>query len=180
MKKLLLVATATSLLCPFAALGASNVFPGTLPLISGKYLISNTRVCQPTVSVTYSNVSGTNVVTGVSMGSPSSSQLTGGQLSATNTNGSGTFAGTLTQSQGDPIIVEDNNGGEWGQILGAGTGKGSVTFTQTAKTLAITDQGGTSTFDIYYGPAKKGVAQSAVFAGLDYKGCMEVGSLSAQ
>jgi hypothetical protein len=180
MKRLAWIATTASLLCPVAALGAPFQPAKSFPLISGQYVLSETRACQPTLNVTYSNIGGNNVVTGVSMSSPSSGQLSGGELTAANTNGSGTLTITLTQSQGDPIIVEDSNGGEWGTILGAGTSKGTVTFVQTAKTIALTDSSGTSTFQVYYGAARKGIAQSAAFAGLDDKGCMQAGSLSVQ
>jgi hypothetical protein len=51
---------------------------------------------------------------------------------------------------------------------------------QTAATLAVTDNHGARTYNIYYGLSKNGVAESAVFGSIDDVGCMEVGSVSQQ
>jgi hypothetical protein len=173
---------AALVLVPLTALGAPlDRQPGkSFPLILGSYAISLTRACQPSLQVAYSNIGGHNVVTGVSMISGAPNTLSAGSLSATNSKGSGSLTGTVTQAQGDPIVVQDNLGGEWGTLLSGGAGSGSVTFVQTATTLSITDTDGTSTYNIYYGPAKKGNAVNAVFGGIDIKGCMDVGSITRQ
>ncbi len=179
MTKSVFAAAAALLFIPLSAPGASaGQAPGTFPLISGSYLISVSRVCQPVLNVSYTNLNGVNVVTGVGLSSLTPSNVFSGHLSATNTNGSGTFAFNDTGAQSDPIIVQDNQGGEWGTILQSGKGSGTVNFTQTSKTLSIPDNSGTSIYNIYYGLVKNGIAVSAVFAGLDDRGCMESGSIA--
>lgn len=184
-RKSLIAASAALSLFPLSAPGASvdQQPKKSFPLISGNYLISLNKVCQPSLNVTYGNISGTTVVTNVTFSeATSSSGLTSGRVVATQgqTKGSGTFALTSTESEGDPVVVDNSDGGEQGTILGAGNDKGSVPFVQTATTLSITDNHGTSTYTIYYGLAKNGVAESAVFGGIDDVGCMEVGSVSPQ
>jgi hypothetical protein len=173
----------------FAASAAILLVPGpapaapSFPLISGKYVVTIDQQCQPSLFVTYGNIGSATVVTGVSLDEASSAGTLGaGTFDATgNTSGSGTLALTATQSEGDPIVLDSNNGGgAQGTLLSVATSKGSVPFTQTATTFALTDKHGVSTFNVYYGASKSGIVESAVFGGMDDTGCMETGTVSRQ
>jgi len=177
-KSVLAASAALVVLCVLGAGASAREGAKSFPLISGNYLVTINRVCQPTVTVTYGSNNGNTFVSHVSMDSNSSGGLTAASMTATNSNGSGTFTFTQTESDGDPIIVEDNQGGEFGNPLTASSGEGSVTFTQTATTIVITDQSGPSTYNIYYGMAKNGVVESAIFGGIDDKGCMQLGQVT--
>ncbi len=56
----------------------------------------------------------------------------------------------------------------------------SGTYSNTANTLTMTLSGQTATFNVAYGPVKKGVAQSAVFGGIDFAGCAASGTAIRQ
>jgi hypothetical protein len=159
------------------ALGAPTARqPGSsYPLLSGTYLLQSTTVCQPSLSVTYNNqglVTGVNLVEAGDAGNTTTGQFTATQGKP---KGTGSISLAATSASGDPIIVTSVNG-EQGTVLGVGTGADNVTFKQTATTLALTDPGGTSTFNIYYGTAVGKNLGYAVFSGLDYKGCAESGN----
>lgn len=184
LRKSILAVGAALLLVPASTSGAITVGsqPGkSFPLISGKYIVTINQQCQPSLSVTYGTVDDVQVVTGVNLDeAPSANTLGSGEIDATNSKGSGTFSINVTQSDGDPIVLNSNIGGTQGTILSVNNSSGSIPFTQTATTLALTDDHGVSTYNIFYGPAKGGVAESAVFGGMDDTGCMEIGSVSQQ
>ncbi|MGD0191041.1 MAG: hypothetical protein ABSD74_09895 [Rhizomicrobium sp.] len=175
----------TSILAAGAALLALSAFDaaaqepkGSFPLLSGNYLLQNTTVCQPALNVTYN---GQGLVTGVNLvPANDASSSTTGLFTATqgNTKGTGSITLSATSGSGDPIIVTSSNGGEEGQVLGVGSGGDTITFKQTATTLSLTDSGGTSTYTVYYGNVVNKDVGSAVFSGLDYKGCANSGSVT--
>jgi hypothetical protein len=160
---------------------APYAFAAAPPLLSGSYVYTSNKFCQITVTAKYAPLSATN-------STPFVKQLSTGAGSNTEGFGAGAIKfvqsaagkGTATingfQASGSAILLSSTGGGTSGvdgAPMAAETESGSASFTQTATTVSIKEDGGTSTFHIYYGKVSAGIAQNAVFAGVDAKGCAE-------
>ena len=176
MRKIIIAASAALLSLGVTA-QAGEQAGSKYPLLSGTYLFQSTTICQPTLSVTNNGQGQITSVTLVPANDASST--TTGKFTATQgtPKGTGSISLSATSGSGDPIVVTGANG-ESGTSLGVGTGSETVTFKQTATTFSLTDSNGTSTYNIYYGTATGKDVGTAVFSGLDYKGCAESGSVS--
>lgn len=153
---------------------------GSLPLLKGAYVFTLRRFCQPELTVTY-NKSG--IVDSIALAA-SSDQFEEGTLTFVqgSTAGSGTVTIAAINDSGSAFLVENSgaSSGTSGTPLAQKTESGSNPFKQTATTFAIKDTSGTSTYNVYYGAVAGGIAQHAVFGGLDDKGCAEQGMMTIQ
>jgi hypothetical protein len=171
MSKSFLAAKAALLLAPLLALSATvpSTAAGSLPLLSGTYLVTVNTLCQPTVTV---NVSG-GVIAQDAIG-PGSNSLEAGTIAFAqgSTAGAGTARVTLTNDAGSPYLQAGNESGVEDAPMNQNAGGESFTFTQTATTMSFTRSGVTNTYNIYYGPVgATGIAANAVFAGIDSNHC---------
>jgi hypothetical protein len=153
------------LLLPSLATGTS--FPSAkskVPLLSGTYLIMTDVFCQATQTVATKNNGTTaalnNMANGLQQGT-----LTFVQGS---TPGSGTATQNANNEEGSPFLESGNvGGGNNTEPLNKSSASGSSPFTQTATTFSFIS----AKFTISYGKVSGGIAQSAVFGGIDHNGC---------
>jgi len=131
-----------------AVLLPAHTFAGTVPTLSGKYATSYNEICQqnnPNIPVQGTGATYTEAVVADFNATAGTVTLKGSEIY-------GPLVGgyvALTQS---PLSE-------------------STTFSNTATTVTI----GTTTYNVVYGPVKKGVAQSAVLTGIDSAGCAASG-----
>jgi hypothetical protein len=149
------------------------------PLLSGTYVFTLHKFCQPELQVGYSSGS----IKSLNL-SGNDDNLQAGTIKFKQGSTPGAGKATLTSStvSGSGLLVKQTGGptGTLGDKLAKTTGSDNVTFSQTTTTLSIKSPQGTSTYDVYYGKVAGGIAQHAVFAGLDYQGCAEQGSIEIE
>jgi len=158
-------------------------FAAAPPLLSGSYLYTSNKFCQLSVIAKYGTstaIKNSPFVAEISTGAGSNTVgLGAGTIKfAPGAAGSGTATINGFQADGSAILLSETGsgigaGGVDGAPLATEMESGSTSFTQTATTVSIKEQGGTSTFQIYYGKVSGGIVQNAVFAGVDAKGCAE-------
>jgi hypothetical protein len=160
--------------------GASAASPSraTLSLLSGFYIFTSQRICQPQLTVSYDS----NGVSAVSIGSSATSLQEGTYHFVQGTTpGSGTVTVGGIDDYASPVLVTNaGTPGTSGTPMTQQANKGSLAFSQTASTISIMD-GNTpsgSTFNVYSGKTLKGIIQSAVYGGIDDGGCAQQGSIS--
>ena len=173
--------TALLILSPLLA-SAPSAFAAT-PLLSGSYVYTSSKFCQITVIANYSSstaIKNSPFINQITTGTGSNTEALGagsikftpgktGSGSATINGFGADGSGILLKSTGSGI----SGGGTDGSPLATETDSGTTTYTQTATTVSIKENGGTSTFHIYYGKVLSGIVQNVVFAGVDAKGCAE-------
>jgi hypothetical protein len=160
---------------------APYAFAAAPPLLSGSYVYTSNKFCQITVIAKYGTstaIKNTPFVDQISTGTGSNTESFG--AGAIKFVQSATGKGTATingfQASGSAILLSSTGSGTSGvdgAPMATKTESGSASFTQTATTVSIKEDGGTSTFHIYYSKVLSGIAQNAVFAGVDAKGCAE-------
>jgi hypothetical protein len=159
---------------------APCAFAAAPPLLSGSYLYTSHKFCQMSVIAKYgtsSAIKNSPFVAEISTGAGSNTVgLGAGAITFVPGKGTATINGF--QADGSVILLSETGsgiggGGVDGAPLAAATESGSTTFTQAATTVSIKEVGGTSTFHIYYGKVSGGIAQNAVFVGINAKGCAE-------
>lgn len=166
----------------FSTLTFAAPFPNSrvavVPLLSGTYLIASSDFCQESMVATEkSGAVSTINVTG------NDDALSAGTVKFKQ--GSKADAGTLTITQttvgGTPLLASGSGTtGDAGDTLKESTGTVKTTFEQTATTFSFADGSKTNNFNIFYGKVSGGVAQSAVFVGIDDKGCAQQGTLTIE
>ena len=127
---------------------ATSAIAGTVPILSGKYATSYNEICQqnnPNIPVEGAGATYTQIL--VANFNPSK-----GTVALNGTSVYGPLVGTYT-------------------ALTQTSMSGSGTYSNTATTLTVTFSGQSATYSIAYGPVSKGIAQSAVFGGIDQSGC---------
>jgi hypothetical protein len=157
---------------PFATPDSSS----SVPLLSGTYIIAEQTFCQESMVATEkSGAVSTIKVTGDDDG------LSAGtvKFKQGSTTGAGTLSITQTTVGGTPLLASGSGTtGDAGDTLKESTGTIGTTFKQTATTFSFVDGSKTNSFKVYYGKVSSGVAQSAVFVGIDDKGCAQQGTLT--
>jgi hypothetical protein len=163
-------------------LSAPFASAATVPLLSGTYVYASQIVCQMPLTASYSSASASSpkgapvtVVSQITSGSGPNAQSVGaGTLVFVHgAGGSGTVTVNGVNIDGSAVYISNvgtGAGGAVGSHVGSETTSGKGTFTQTATTLT-TNAGGASTYHVYYGKVAGGIAQYAVFAGIDSQGC---------
>jgi len=170
------------ILSPLLA-SAPGAFAAAPPLLSGGYVYTSNKFCQITVIAKYGtspNIKNSPFVANLTTSSGSNTVgLGAGTIKFTpGKTGSGSATISGFQATGSAILLSStgsgiSGGGIDGAPLASETDTGSTTYAQTATTVSIKEDGGTSTFHIYYGKVLTGIVQNAVFAGVDAKGCAE-------
>lgn len=161
---------------------APSAFAAT-PLLSGGYVYTSSKLCQMSVTAKYGTstaIKNSPFVEQITTGAGSNTQgLGAGSIKFTpGKTGSGTATINGFQASGSAILLSStgtgiSGGGVDGARLAGETETGTTTYSQTATTVSIKGDGGTSTFHIYYGKVSAGIVQNVVFAGVDVKGCAE-------
>jgi hypothetical protein len=162
---------------------APGAFAAAPPLLSGNYVYTSNKFCQITVIAKYGtspNVKNTPFVASlITSGGSNTVGLGAGSIKFTPGNtGSGSATINGFGANGSAILLSSTGsgiggGGIDGAPLATEAESGTTTYTQTATTVSIKEDGGTSTFHIYYGKVLTGIVQNVVFAGVDAKGCVE-------
>ena len=177
------IGTMGAVLFPLAAAPAASA---AVPLLSGAYLYTKNQLCPMPITVHYatpSSVSGPFVNQVGTGNGPNSIKLGGGTFSFAqgSTAGSGTASIKGTTAYASPVVLTETGAGVTGtdgQTIQSKSETGSAPFSQTATTLTLKTTDGTQNFNVYYGKVAAGIAQSAVFVGVDSKGCAEQYSLT--
>jgi hypothetical protein len=166
MMKFIVSASVAFVLLPSLTLGAAFPPPKSkVPLLSGTYLFMGDVFCQATQTVTTPNGSSTtaalnNMANGLQQGTMAFVQ------------GSTPDTGTVTEKgnneEGSPFLESGDVGaGNNTEPLNKNSEGGSGSFKQTATTISFPP----GKFTITYGKVSGGIAQSAVFGGIDVSGC---------
>lgn len=172
------IGTMGALLLPFAGMPAAYA---AVPLLSGAYLYSKSQFCPMPITVQYAKPSsnaGTFVTQVFAGNGPNSVKLGGGTFTFVQggTVGSGTASINGTVAYASPVVLTETGAGvtgTGGQTIQSKAETGSAPFSQTATTLTLKTSDGTQNFQVYYGKAAASIAQTAVFVGIDTKGCAE-------
>jgi len=154
----------------------------SVPLLSGAYLVTQQTFCQIPLTVTSGVLpKGGNYVQSVQSNSTSGNTVTlaVGKLVFTQSKtapdtGTATLNG-VGAGGSNVLLVETGSAGSGteGAPITQQTNSGNATFSQTLTALTVTLSSGSETYNIYYGKVTGGIAQSAVFGGLDSSGCAE-------
>lgn len=85
---------------------------------------------------------------------------------------SGSLTLAVTDDQGSPFVEAGQLGsGNNSEPLNQSVQNLTIPFTQTFTTLSVTVSSQQETYNVYYGKLINGIAQSAVFGGIDHEGC---------
>src|SRR5215469_10004141 len=156
MYRVLFAAAVTTLL-------AATPVGATTPVLSGKYLGRITIICQPSLSITYSNGTVTSI------GIASAGSTTDGAITANFDPSTQSVSLKGFDNAGSTLLATDNLGHSYGAGFTAQSQNVNYPYSNTGTTVTING----TVFKTVYGPLKSGVAQSLVAEAIDGAGCSD-------
>jgi hypothetical protein len=144
-----------------AMLSVASPALAAAPVISGKYLLPVVSVCQPSLQVTYTAGSVSNIAV-ASPGSATSVVATAKFDPSTQM-----VSVKGAQNSGSTLLVSDNLGHSFGAPFVTQPVAADFAWSSTGSTVTIDG----TVFQAVYGKVKKGVAETFMLAGIDSGGC---------